>query len=241
MVDSFLAGSSLRGIAKGLNAQGVKPPRLVFYEEAIAKGYRAKRPSATPWSYVAVRGILTAPALAALISHGGEPCRDEHGLPIFAGVGIVDLDERSQILEELRRRAMSGGAPRATRGDARRDTQPKYLLTGFGRCGNAARRSSASRRFAAASTTDVPARATGRRVVEPSSRAGSSSQRWCGRFSTGPTRPHSLRRVSMGPDQRVGGPLTGSASRAARRCHSGGLGLRGRCPARSPRAHRLDR
>jgi len=107
MVDSFLAGSSLRGIAKGLNAQGVKPPRLVFYEEAIAKGYRAKRPSATPWSYVAVRGILTAPALAALISHGGEPCRDEHGLPIFAGVGIVDLDERSQILEERRRRAMS--------------------------------------------------------------------------------------------------------------------------------------
>jgi DNA invertase Pin-like site-specific DNA recombinase len=135
MVDGFLAGSSLRGIAMGLNAQGVKPPRLVFYEEATAKGYSAKRPSATSWSYVAVRGILTAPALAALTSHGGEPCRDEHDQPIFAGVGIVDLGERSRILEELRRRAMSRGALRATRGDGRRDTRPKYLLTGFGRCG----------------------------------------------------------------------------------------------------------
>jgi site-specific DNA recombinase len=44
MVNSFLAGSSLRGIAKRLNAEGVKPPRLVFYEEAMAKGYKAKRP-----------------------------------------------------------------------------------------------------------------------------------------------------------------------------------------------------
>jgi hypothetical protein len=135
MIDSFLAGSSLRGIAKGLNAQGVKPPRLVFYEEAMAKGYNAKRPPATSWSYVAVRGILTAPALAALISHGGEPCRDERGAPILAGSGIVDLDERSRILEELRRRAMNGAPLRATRGDTRRETQPKYLLTGLGRCG----------------------------------------------------------------------------------------------------------
>lgn len=44
MIDSFLAGASLRGIAMHLNAQGIRPPRLVFYEEAIAKGYRAKRP-----------------------------------------------------------------------------------------------------------------------------------------------------------------------------------------------------
>ena len=135
MVDSFLAGSSLRGIAKVLNTKGVKPPRLVFYEEAIAKGYRAKRPPATSWSYVAVRGILTAPALAALISHGGELCLDDHDQPIRAGVGIVDLDERFRILEELRRRAVRRGALRATRGDAIGDTQPKYLLTGFGRCG----------------------------------------------------------------------------------------------------------
>jgi site-specific DNA recombinase len=135
IVDSFLAGSSLRAIAKRLNAQGVKPARLVFFEEAIAKGYSAKRPSATSWSYVAVRGILTAPALAALISHAGEPCRDEHGEPIFAGVGIVGLNERARILEELRRRATLGSVRRAVRGHAGRDAQPKYLLTGFGRCG----------------------------------------------------------------------------------------------------------
>ena len=135
MVDSFLAGSSLRGIAKRLNAQGVKPPRLVFYEEATAKGYNAKRPSATSWSYVAVRGILTAPALAALISHNREPCRDEHGRPIIAGVGIVDLNERARILDELQRRASGGGVRGAARDDPRRDALPRYLLTGFGRCG----------------------------------------------------------------------------------------------------------
>jgi DNA invertase Pin-like site-specific DNA recombinase len=135
MVDSFLAGSSLRGIARRLNADGIKPHRLVLYEEAIAKGYSAKRPSATSWSYVAVRGILAAPALAALVSHAGELCRDEHGDPIFAGVGIVDLDERAQILAELRRRALVRGARPATRREAGDDARPRYLLTGFGRCG----------------------------------------------------------------------------------------------------------
>jgi site-specific DNA recombinase len=135
MVDSFLAGSSLRGIAKHLNAQGVKPPRRVFYEESTAKGYSAKVPPATSWSYVAVRGVLTAPALAALISHAGELCRDEYGEPIHAGVGIVSLAERAQILAELQRRAQLGSARQAARREARRDAQPKYLLTGFGRCG----------------------------------------------------------------------------------------------------------
>jgi site-specific DNA recombinase len=134
MVDSFLAGSSLRGIAKRLNAHGVKPPRLVFYEEAMAKGYKAKRPPASSWSYIAVRGILTAPALAALISHRGEPCRDEHGKPITAGVGIVTLEERSQILSELRDRAAVARG-RRTAHPKTGLAQPRHLLTGFGRCG----------------------------------------------------------------------------------------------------------
>jgi site-specific DNA recombinase len=134
MVDSFLGGSSLRGIAKRLNSQGVKPPRLVFYEEAMAKGYKAKRPPATSWSYVAVRGILTAPALAAVIAHAGELCRDKRGEPIAAGVGIVTLDERAQILAEFQRR----GALHRTRRTTPPETgaaEPRYLLTGFGRCG----------------------------------------------------------------------------------------------------------
>jgi hypothetical protein len=134
MVDSFLAGSSLRGIAKRLNAQGVKPPRLVFYEEAMAKGYTAKRPPASSWSYIAVRGILTAPALAGLISHRGEPCRDEHGKPITDGVGIVTLEERSQILSELRDRAAVVRGLRTAHSKTGL-AQPRYLLTGFGRCG----------------------------------------------------------------------------------------------------------
>jgi site-specific DNA recombinase len=135
MVDSYLAGSSLRGIAKDLNAQGVKPPRLVFYEEATAKGYGARKPPADSWSYVAVRGVLTAPALAALISHAGELCRDEHGEPILAGDGIVSLEERAQILAELQRRALLGGARQSRQREAEQVRQPMYLLTGFGRCG----------------------------------------------------------------------------------------------------------
>jgi DNA invertase Pin-like site-specific DNA recombinase len=126
MVDSFLAGSSLRSIAMRLNAEGVKPPRLVFYEEAKAKGYNAKRPPATSWSYVAVRGILSAPALAALISHAGELSRDECGGPISAGIGIVTQDERAQILAELRRRALLGGARQAGQRRAVRDAQPSW-------------------------------------------------------------------------------------------------------------------
>ena len=135
MVDSYLAGSSLRGIAKKLNRQGVKPPRLVFYEEATAKGYSARKPSANSWSYIAVRGVLTAPALAALISHAGEPCRDERGELILAGDGIVSLEERAKILAELRRRALLGGARQSGRRETEQVRQPKYLLTGFGKCG----------------------------------------------------------------------------------------------------------
>ena len=144
MVDSFLAGSSLRGIARWLNAEDVKPPRLVFYEEAMAKGYSPRPPPATSWSYVAVRGVLAAPALAALMSHAGELCRDERGHPIVAGVGIVTQDERVQILAGLRHRASRGGTRQGGRWEAGSNPQPKYLLTGLGRCGDAARRSSAS-------------------------------------------------------------------------------------------------
>ena len=135
MVDSYLAGSSLRGIAKYLNGRGVKPPRLVFYEEATAKGYGARKPPANSWSYLAVRGVLTAPALAAVISHAGELCRNERGEPILAGDGIVSLEERAQILAELRRRAQPGDARQSRRREAEEVRQPKYLLTGFGRCG----------------------------------------------------------------------------------------------------------
>jgi site-specific DNA recombinase len=134
MVDSFLAGASLRGIAMRLNALGVKPPRLVFYEEAMAKGYSAKRPPASSWSYLAVRGVLTSPALAALMSHAGRLCRGDDSESISAGVGIVTLDERAQIVAELQRRAAHAGKGRAGRPGAGQ-AQPTYLLTGFGRCG----------------------------------------------------------------------------------------------------------
>jgi site-specific DNA recombinase len=52
IVDRYLAGSSLRSIAMSLNVQHVKPPRLVFYEEALAKGYMTRKPPADSWSYL---------------------------------------------------------------------------------------------------------------------------------------------------------------------------------------------
>jgi site-specific DNA recombinase len=137
IVDRYLAGASLRSIAKSLNVQHVKPPRLVFYEEALAKGYMARKPAADSWSYVAVRGILTAPALAALISHKGQVCHDLQGEPICAGKGIVTPEERARILAEIKRRGAIQGTRRLTGVDGFSGIHhsPKYLLTGFGRCG----------------------------------------------------------------------------------------------------------
>lgn len=136
IVDRFLSGASLRSIARSLNSQHVKPPRLVFYEEALVKGYKAKKPPADSWSYVAIRAVLTAPALAALISHKGQICRDQQGEPISAGKGIVTLDERDRILGELRQRLVRSTGRLNEGGGYNHERQsPKYLLTGFGHCG----------------------------------------------------------------------------------------------------------
>jgi len=139
MIQEFLGGASLRAIARQLNDRGVKPPRLaIWYEEARAKGHRAKKPSSETWGYDTVRTILTQPAIAALASHKGQLVYDENGDLVFKGEGIATVGERTRILAELERRStlVREGKRAARIGQRTGGGRPaKYLLTGFVRCG----------------------------------------------------------------------------------------------------------
>ena len=138
MVDDFLDGASLRSIAMRLNREGVRAAGIVAYEEALAKGRPAKKPRTETWSYITVRAILTAPSLAALASHHDRLVDDENGDLIYVGDGIVTVVERGRILAELERRtALVSNSESASRIGTRTGggRPPKYLLTGFARCG----------------------------------------------------------------------------------------------------------
>src|SRR5215218_8944009 len=69
MKDDFLGGASLRGIARWLNDEGIKPPGVVHAEDARAAGRRAKGPLGDSWYATTVRKVLSQPAIAALVSH----------------------------------------------------------------------------------------------------------------------------------------------------------------------------
>jgi site-specific DNA recombinase len=139
MIEEFLGGATLRAIARQLNERGVKPPRLaIWYEEAKAKGHRAKKPTSSTWGYDTVRTILSQPAIAALASHKGQLVYDENGDLVFKGEGIATVGERARILAELERRStLIRQGKRAERiGQRTGGGRPaKYLLTGFVRCG----------------------------------------------------------------------------------------------------------
>lgn len=139
MIDEFLDGASLRSIARGLNRDGVKPPRVtIWYEEAREKGHRAKEPPNETWGFVSVRTVLTQPAIAGLMSHRGRLVYDEDGELVFAGEGIATLVERARILAEMERRTtMVRNANKVGRvGKRTGGGRPaKYLFTGYTRCG----------------------------------------------------------------------------------------------------------
>ncbi len=139
VVEDFLDGATLRGIARWLNDEGIKPPRVaIWYEEARAKGHRVKKPQTETWSWNGVKKLLSQPVLAGLVSHKRKLVYDEHGDLILAGEGIVTLAERARILAEMERRStMVRNARRAERVGKRTGAgrPAKYLLTGFARCG----------------------------------------------------------------------------------------------------------
>jgi site-specific DNA recombinase len=104
MVDEFLAGASLRGIAHRLNESGVRAPRAVRAAEARAAGRVVKDPPTEEWSYVSVREILIAPSLTAIQAHDRGLFCDDNGELVSVGEGIVTLGERARILAEIERR-----------------------------------------------------------------------------------------------------------------------------------------
>jgi site-specific DNA recombinase len=139
VVEDFLDGATYRGIARWLNDEGVKPPRVaIWYEEARAKGHRVKKPQTETWGASGVKKLLSQPVLAGLISHQRKLAYDEHGDLIFAGEGIVTLAERARLIAEMLRRSTTvRNARRAERVGKRTGAgrPAKYLMTGFIRCG----------------------------------------------------------------------------------------------------------
>jgi site-specific DNA recombinase len=137
MKDDFLGGASLRGIARWLNDEGIKPPGVVHAEDARAAGRRAKGPRGDSWYATTVRKVLSQPAIAALVSNKRKLLYDEHGEPISAGEGIATMTERARILAELERRSVvtqKGAVERdGKRTGAGRPAE--HLLVGFVRCG----------------------------------------------------------------------------------------------------------
>jgi site-specific DNA recombinase len=137
IVTEFLAGASLRGVATGLNRDGIQCPNAVKHDEAVVAGRRVRPLATRRWSNATVRAVLLGPSLAALMSHKGQLVRDDNGDPISAGVGIVTLTERARILAEFERRGLTvrnakdpGRIGKRTGGGR----PPKYLLSGFVRC-----------------------------------------------------------------------------------------------------------
>lgn len=139
MKDDFLDGASLRGIARWLNDEGIKPPGVVHAEDARAAGRRAKGPRGDSWYATTVRKVLSQPSIAALVSNKRKLLYDEHGEPISAGEGIATMAERARILAEMERRsvvAQKGAVERdGKRTGAGRPAQ--HLLVGFVRCSEA--------------------------------------------------------------------------------------------------------
>jgi site-specific DNA recombinase len=137
MKDDFLGGASLRGIARWLNDEGIKPPGVVHAEDARAARRHAKGPRGDSWYATTVRKVLSQPAIAALVSNKRKLLYDEHGEPISAGEGIATMAERARVLAEFERRsvvAQKGAVERVgKRTGAGRPAE--HLLVGFVRCG----------------------------------------------------------------------------------------------------------
>jgi DNA invertase Pin-like site-specific DNA recombinase len=137
MIDDFLGGATLYGIARRLNDEGIKAPGVVHAEDARAAGRRAKGPRGDSWYEATVRKVLRQPALAALVSHNRRLVYDESGEPISAGEGIATMAERARILAEFERRSVVAHHGAVERIDKRTGggRAAGHLLVGFVRCG----------------------------------------------------------------------------------------------------------
>jgi site-specific DNA recombinase len=149
VIKDFHDGASFRALAAKLNKAEILPPKVVFAEEARARGRRAKEPKNRHWGYQTVKSVLTSPALAAVSLYEGKLVVDDDGEPVLFGQGLVTLAERARILAEVERRTTLVRESRKVErvgGKTGGGRPSKYELTGFARCGICARRTTAAGR-----------------------------------------------------------------------------------------------
>lgn len=150
MVEEFLAGGTLRGIAVRLTADKVPTLRYAKRVELLAKLREADRHeeahlletespirSKNSWGLTTVRYILTSPVLAGYMVHGGKIAVDSDGEPIQVGQGIITLVEHRRILARLDSRKGTVKKPGKRTGKGGSPGRPvTFLLAGFIRCGD---------------------------------------------------------------------------------------------------------
>lgn len=130
MADHILAGHSLRAIADELNADDIPTPRA---RDAASAGRPA---DSLPWSYTAVRRILTNPAIAGMEVALGDVVRDADGLS--------RVDDAAAILDPATFRLVRAAVEQRGAGIVRRTPHAaRPLLDGLvfcSACGGAMRR-----------------------------------------------------------------------------------------------------
>lgn len=148
IVAEFLDGRSMRAIAMGLTADNVLAPGRARQLDRVAQ-LRSKgrhkdadelEANLFPnvWTVTAVRKILSNPPTAGLMVHKGSVVLDEDGEPIMVtDAPIITMAERRRILARLERNVSVVRKPgQRTGGKASPGRPPKFLLTGFIRCGD---------------------------------------------------------------------------------------------------------
>jgi site-specific DNA recombinase len=101
MADRFLAYESLGSIARWLQDLGVPSPKNVIRKR------NGKQLTDTPWSPVAVRIILSSPAvLGAVTNSKGEPLRDSQGMVVYRADPLITRDVYERVQARLAQNAI---------------------------------------------------------------------------------------------------------------------------------------
>ncbi|MGV4929145.1 recombinase family protein [Streptomyces sp. BHT-5-2] len=149
MVEEYLAGGTLRGIAARLTAEGVPSLRHAKRTELLAKLRAAGRddeaakieetpiPFRNTWGLTTVRHILASPVLAGYLVHRGNLVEDSEGEPIRVADGLITAAEHRRILARLDSRKTTIRKPgKRTGKGASPGRSVTFLLAGFIRCGD---------------------------------------------------------------------------------------------------------
>jgi len=108
MADRYLSYETLGSIAKWLRESGVPSPKDVIRKR------NGKPMKGTPWSTVAVRIILSSPAILGAVTNAkGEPVRDDQGMVIYRAAPLLadDPSEARDIYERIQARLAQNPVP----------------------------------------------------------------------------------------------------------------------------------